>query len=886
MTKSVTAADRRSALLRSLIACFIAASGASWPAFLKAQTANIDTGPQIEEITVTATRRAEPLSKVAISVSAFTVEELDSRGSRDFDDITRLSPGLNLTRNAATGANQVSIRGISSDAGSGTTGIYIDDSPIQVRNLGFGSGNAFPGLFDIERVEVLRGPQGTLFGAGSEGGTIRFLQTAPNLDKPSGYARAEVSDLAHGSPTYEGGGAFGAPLIQDVLGFRVSAFYRVEGGYIDEVNGTYQIVDPSGALYGNSVDFTRTSTLAKDVNWNRTIAVRGALKWAPTEGLTISPSIFMQKHHINDGAGNQFDLSTSNLSDHDYSRQGYVIGNPATDPRLNAMSAPNNAFGDDRFTLYAVNVTWDLGPVQLVSNTSYFDRRNVQWYDYTKGYAQFYTPAYFVGSDGVTSTGTYAPLGFKAMSAYNNTQGNFVEEFRVQSNDATSPLTYVAGVFFSHNRQTAYQPISENFIENAAEVGFYPLAAGYGYAAVNNGDPFGPGHTAAENFFGDDMLPNAVSFLGNWKSIDEQIAGFLQVDYTLWQHLKLTAGVRVSHNKLDFDAAYLGPENNANAPFGFPCPDGGFCTFGSGTLAPSYPTSQAHSTETATTPKFGISYQINDANMVYATASKGFRPAGASLRTPAICDFDLITNGYVDANGNPYQPTTYKSDTVWAYELGTKNRLFNGRLVLDGSVYQINWRNIQTNVNLPNCAYNFVDNLADATSRGFDFSFQAALTQNFQVSGALGYNNPKYDKDAVSPGGVVIQQKGASIIDAGAPFSLSLSGEYVVPLAQNRLAYGRLDWTHTSEWRRVDSEVPGSPFYDPLLHPVPKYDVLNLRLGARFSGFDLSFFIQNLTDSQPELDPLNSHSTSYDPQDWRGTTLRPRTYGFTATWRH
>jgi iron complex outermembrane recepter protein len=842
-----------------------------------------DIGPQLEEVTVTATRRAESLSKVPISITAFSTEELDSRGARNFDDIIRLTPGLNLTRSETTGANQVAIRGISSDAGSGTTGIYIDDTPIQVRNLGFGSGSAFPGLFDIERVEVLRGPQGTLFGAGSEGGTVRFIQTAPSLDKESAYVRAEAGDLVHGSPSYEAGAAFGAPIIADRLGFRVSAFYRKEGGYIDGVNGTYKIVDPTGALYGNSTDFTETSTLHKDINWNRTVAVRGALKWAATDSLTISPSVFYQQHHTNDGAGSTFDLSTSNLGSHDYSRQLYVVGDPATNPRLNPVNVPNNAFGDDRFTLSAINVSWDLGPVQLISNTSYFDRKNVQWFDYTKGYAQFYSPADFVAADGVTSTGTYAPLGWKAMSAYNNSQGNFVEELRVQSNPGPSPLSYVAGVFFSHNRQTAYQPISENFLENAPEVGFYPAAAGYGYAGVTNGDPFGPGHTGAQNFFGADMLSNAVSFLGTWKSIDEQTAGFLQLDYTLWDHLKLSAGVRVSHDTLDFNAAYLGPENNANSPFGFPCPDGGYCPYGSGTLAPSFPTSSAHSSETATTPKFGASYQIDENNMVYTSASKGFRPAGASLRVPSICDSELLTRGYVDVAGNPDQPTSYKSDSVWAYEVGSKNRMFNGRLVLDGSIYQINWKNIQTNVRLPNCAYNFVDNLADATSRGFDLAFQAAITRDFTLSGAVGYNNPKYDRDAVSPGGVVIERGGSSIADSGAPMTYSLSGEYVVPLAKSHQAYLRVDWTHTSKWRAIDGEVPGTAAYDPLLSRVPPYSIANLRLGARFSGFDVSFFVQNLADAAPYLSL--THSNYYDPQDWQGSTVRPRTFGVTATWR-
>ena len=109
----------------------------------------------------------------------------------NFNDVmARLTPGLNLTRQSFTGASQIAIRGISSNAGSGTTGLYIDDTPIQVRNMGFGAGNAFPGLFDIERVEVLRGPQGTLFGAGSEGGTVRFITTEPGLDGPSSTARA------------------------------------------------------------------------------------------------------------------------------------------------------------------------------------------------------------------------------------------------------------------------------------------------------------------------------------------------------------------------------------------------------------------------------------------------------------------------------------------------------------------------------------------------------------------------------------------------------------------------------------------------------------------------------------------------------------------------
>ena len=860
-----------------------------------AQTAARESAPtELEEVIVTATRRAEPLSKIAISVSTIGEEEMTQRGVKEFDDLVRLTPGLNLTRQSATGASQISIRGISSDAGSGTTGVYIDDTPIQVRNLGFGAGNAFPGLFDIERVEVLRGPQGTLFGAGSEGGTVRFITTEPSLNKTSTSTRAEVSTLTNGSPSYEAGVAFGAPIIDDRLGFRVSAYYRHEGGYIDAVGGTYQILDPTGESYGNSVKFTRTNTFEKDVNWNSTIALRAALKFAPTDAITISPSVFFQKHHTNDGAGAgaEFDLATSNVGARDYSRQYYYQGtpgsvftapnDPTTTTTLNPMNVPNNAFGDDKFTLSAVTISWDLGPVTLVSNTSYFDRTEVQWYDYTKGYAQFYSPQFFLEADGLTSTGTYVPNGWKSMARYDNTQGNFVQEFRVQSNDASARLTWLAGAFFSHDRQIAGEPISQNFLINSSWVGFYPTATGYGYYGVNGGSPFGPGSTAAQNFFGDNMLSNAVSFLGQWENVEEQLAGFAQADFKITEKLKFTGGVRVSRNKLDFNAAYLGPENNANAPFGFCAVPP--CVFGQGASAPEYPRSSTQSTETAVTPKFGLAYQFNEGNLLYATASKGFRPAGASLRVPSICDGDLITNGYVDANGNPVQPESYKSDSVWSYEIGSKNRLFGGRLVLDGSIYEVKWKDIQANVSLPNCAYNFVDNLADATSRGVDLAFQVKATEHLEFDGAFGYNDPKFDRDALSPGGAKIFSKGAGIPDAGAPFTASLSGEYVLALTGAYQGYLRTDFTHTSEWRRVGNQDPNSPLYDPRLLPIPAFNVVNMRLGARFSGFDVSFFVQNLSDSQPALDL--SAGTFYDPQDWSNATLRPRTYGLTFTWRN
>src|SRR6266403_3487819 len=227
----------------------------------------------LEEIVVTATRREESISKVPISVSAFNQEMIDQRGIKDFNDVVRFTPGVSID---TSGTNAISIRGISSSGGAGTTGIYIDDTPIQMRAVGFNPDDTLPKTFDLDRVEVLRGPQGTLFGAGSEGGTVRYIMNQPSVTKDSTYARSEVSFTHHGDPSYEAGIAHGGPIVNDLLGYRASVWYRYDGGWIDRV-------DP-----------TTRATVDKHANRASTIAARLAFVLQPKEGIAITPSIMYQ----------------------------------------------------------------------------------------------------------------------------------------------------------------------------------------------------------------------------------------------------------------------------------------------------------------------------------------------------------------------------------------------------------------------------------------------------------------------------------------------------------------------------------------------------------------------------------------------------------------
>jgi len=191
---------RIDAAVRIAVAMALCMSGATVAYAADAVPADETAAPEgMAEVTVTAQRREETLSKVPVSVTALTQADIDNKGIKDISDVARFTPGITVDN---SGTNNIAIRGIASSGGAGTTGIYIDDTPIQMRALAFNPDETLPKAFDIDRVEVLRGPQGTLFGAGSEGGTVRYITTQPSLTKTSIYSRNEVSFTQGGDPSF------------------------------------------------------------------------------------------------------------------------------------------------------------------------------------------------------------------------------------------------------------------------------------------------------------------------------------------------------------------------------------------------------------------------------------------------------------------------------------------------------------------------------------------------------------------------------------------------------------------------------------------------------------------------------------------------------------
>ncbi len=409
-----------------------------------------DEGEDPNAIVVTATRQSVRLDKVPLSVAALSSERMDQQGVRQIDDIARLVPGVSFSRSTYGNGSgsSIAIRGISSSVGAATTGIYINDTPIQVRTLGFTATNTYPKVFDLERVEVVRGPQGTLFGAGAEGGAVRFITPSPNLDHYEGYARSELASTQGGAASYEGGVAIGGPIIAGRLGFRASAWYRRDGGYVDRI------------------DYLTGTTLDRNANSQDSYVGRIAVTWKPADNLEITPSLYYQNIKTADSSV-YWEAYSPRKKDY---KNASVVAQPST----------------DRFWLPALNIQYDAPTFSVISATSYFNRRSQALFDYT-------------GFTNATFGGSALPLfeGYVATSQMNNWQKNWNQELRIQSNDTGSSLKWVVGAFYSHSRQQGYQSTVDPYLGTLFETlygitieqatGTSALAGDVVYLNVNTG---------------------------------------------------------------------------------------------------------------------------------------------------------------------------------------------------------------------------------------------------------------------------------------------------------------------------------------------------------------------------------------------------------------
>jgi iron complex outermembrane recepter protein len=430
---------RTSALATTALCSVLAITGvtrvANAQSTVSGQTSSSQgSGSELEEITVSARRREESVQKVPISINALSEEDLAQANVKGIADIAAITPGLQFMQPNGFGAtiNTISIRGMNTQVGASVVGIYLDDTPVQTRLPAIGNvGNPYPVVFDLNRVEVERGPQGTLFGAGSEAGAVRFISNSPSLTEYSGFTHAEFATTQGGAPSEEIGAAGGGPIIEDKLGFRLSVWDRHDGGYVDRI-------DP---ITGATVD--------RDANADEKLALKAALALQVSEGVLITPSIFYQAINTDD------------------SGRFYGIFSDASDGVFNnGRLLPEES--TDHLSVSSIKLEAHLPFADLTGVASYMNDA----VDLTSDLGLFYGP--LLGGFG-SPVGPWMPVSESDVIPLvsGRTVRAFTEEVRLASNEPTAFFTWVAGIFVDHRTQVDWQ--SEFYAPEDATGPFYSI---------------------------------------------------------------------------------------------------------------------------------------------------------------------------------------------------------------------------------------------------------------------------------------------------------------------------------------------------------------------------------------------------------------------------
>ncbi|MES2294936.1 MAG: TonB-dependent receptor [Pseudomonadota bacterium] len=812
-------------------------------------TQNQAANTGLEQVVVTATRQSSTVNKVALSVTAQSQHDLDQQGTQQFKDLVGNVPGLFINQSLGTGLANVEIRGIAQGSqGAATTGFYLDDTPISKRNVGGGvatsNGTPLPPLFDLQRVEVLRGPQGTLYGSGSEGGTVRYITPAPDLDKYSFYAKTSASITQDGSPSWDAGLAVGGPIIDGKLGFRISYYDNHRGGWID-------IIDP-----------VTQQNIGKDANYDDTRVFHGALLWAPRDDFRVNFSYLnsgeatpdsqnfyskpiANKINIPQACFNTSSLAGTTLAAYNGTPLPHSI-NPAP---VSCASAgvtyvrPALTYGPYNLQKYQV-LGVDGAPATTVLNVASlsfekdFDGFTAKLINSYVNDTERTTTDETSQSTSVTENGSVGgfviPQGFPL---YNNDglgknfSGHFVsfnkrqgvtEELRFSNTDTSSRLNWVAGIYYNEYwTHAGYTQISNMAAQAQALFGMTEIQR-YGVPAITPAfDPDYPGNIVTQ--YGSEVFDHKDQELR-----DKEIAAYAEVNYNVTDALQLTVGLRQSEVGFHYHQSFYGAVNSNNNP----------------TLANGLE-SLGNTDEKPFTPKFGVKYQFDDDVMAYATAAKGFRPGGVNARlSPNICGPAAAQYGLtVDQ-----LPTTYKSDTVWSYEAGAKARMFDGMLQLNGDVYRIDWKNVQATQSPGfGCGIVFTANAGGARSQGVELEAQAILAEGLVANAGFELDNAEYTSTAAAIHGPI---KDLDVALKGQPFAippwtLNLGARYSLPSDSDWLPYVRADLRLAGAYNQSEF---GLGTYTPDVNHVASTQNLNLRVGVEYNQYDINLFILNATN--------------------------------------
>jgi iron complex outermembrane recepter protein len=461
--------------------------------------ANAQDAASDKEIVVTAQKRTQVLSEIPQSISVVGGEKLQQQQATSFVDYAALVPGLSLQQ-ANPGQTRIVLRGINTGGASPTAAVYIDETPFGP-STGQSNGAVLAGdidTFDIERVEVLRGPQGTLYGANSLGGLLKFVTVAPKLGVVEARAQAGAEITRGGDPGWNANGVVNVP-VGDMLALRVSGYYRSVGGFIDTVG-----------------------IAREDANDYRSYGGRASLLFQPADNLSVRLTAIAQNIRAN--SRGTYDADPATLEP--------LAIDPNTGASTEGRLTRSEFYPEQNnvdYRLYNGTIDFDLGPASLTSVTSYGKLTQREVYDATYQLVGVADSIY--GGPGV------GPLGmtFPALAG----QKKFTQEIRLQSPTSDS-FEWLVGGYYTHEKGRLFQRYLP-----------FTLATG---EAIDPALTLPAGPNGADVTFPDFLRADL-------DSVYKEYAGFGSVTWYVSSRFDITAGARYSHNKQrtrqSLDGSYL-----------------------------------------------------------------------------------------------------------------------------------------------------------------------------------------------------------------------------------------------------------------------------------------------------------------------------------------
>ncbi len=804
MTINKTLATTISAILCGPLALSAAAAPAP------ASSAN-----EISEIVVTATRRAENLQDVPIAISAMTGEMLSQLKVQTFDDYVRYLPSV-TSASKGPGQNELYMRGLSTtQSGNQIAGgvgsfpnvaVYLDDQSVQLpgRNLDIYAA-------DLERIEVLEGPQGTLYGAGAQAGAVRYITNKPKLNLTEAGFSAGYAVTAHGDPSSNAQAYLNLPLIADKFAVRAVIYNDQRGGYIHNIPGTFSRKPTDGGI----VTYFGGVVPTDSVSINNNALVNNAYNPTVYQGMRVSALA-----QINDDWSLLIQQSFQHLD---------AEGVYAYAPELGDLNVQqyNPSSNKDRFEDTAWTLTGRIAALKAVYTGGYLVRHSEQVTDYTAysrgAYAAYYQcngPAFGTSPTDVC----YSPSAVWRDIVRNTHQSH---EFRLSTPD-DNRLRAIGGLFW------------EDFkIQDSANFQYGQPEAGFGTLA-----PL-PGTTM---FDPSPRVPGDVFFNDITRGY-KQKALFGELAYDLIPNqLTVTLGSRFYH----MDNYEHGSKNSAYGCRGVdPCtaPPGlsttlEYVTLADGTHVPLTNTNSGHKN------KLNVSWKPAPGVMLYATYSEGFRPGGFNRGQGLLSPSSPLYGKFT-------VPVSYETDNLKNYELGWKTSWFDRRLQVNGALYEEQWTNVQLTLFDPPLYgnLNFTANGPDYRVRGLESEIILKATEHLTLTSSFAWNKSE-------------QTSAPSLIGSdGQPLSLFPTAGLGSPLGQSPLFQGNLrgryEFTigdYHGYWQgavqhsgKSYASIATAGAFEPPNQPQAAYTTYDASLGIAKDAWEVELYGQNLSDTRAQL---------------------------------